>query len=408
MPAFDAELHLRLAAERGLLEPPDPRHGHMDESPSAASARALVAIGALSEETARAVLDEYTSAAALRGHEVNELFHHVHTLHPPSGRPAPKEFEPRRVAALGQEIPYAGGTLRLTYAILGPARTEIGVVGELDDAGFNHGPSLRIKDDAGTQLQAEFAGGWSDHRVRGTFYTMHSALSPTTRAIEVEGHRLELTDRDLRPEVRVEPLPEADPALRHLWHTLAPDEWAHRPAPLDAVIDTLVAAGALAPDHPELEPMRRVHTHLAGRGGAKRGLPEPWRSLRRGHGGRTDGPQGVVVVGAVTPVFDECAIAVDALDSTDDGWTLTVRVTPGDAVQSGFGDGALRPQLVWWAADDRRRTYVGHTGNWGGSEDEGSGVIHFEAPLDPKATYVDVMPTGPVHRAVIRVPLVWL
>ncbi|MDA0183547.1 hypothetical protein OJ997_24775 [Solirubrobacter phytolaccae] len=409
MSVFDAELHLRLVAERALLEAPDPRHGGGEETVATAAARALVAIGALAAETAGEVLEEYTFAATLRGHEVHELFHHLHAPPRTAGPAALEPLRARRVAAIGQDVAHAAGTLRLTYVIFGE-RAELGVVGLLDESAFNHGPpSLRVKDDTGTEVQAEFAGGWSGRQLHGTFYPMRRTLSPTTRWLEVEGQRLELRDEDAHHEVRLEPLRESDPALRHLWRQITPDEWSHRPAPLETVIDTLVASGALVVDHPELDTIRRVHTALDGNGGGKRGLPEPWRSLRRGHGHPRggDGPRGVVVVGAVTPVFDECAVAVDVLESSEDGWSLIVRVTPSAAVKSHFGGDPLRSHLVWWAADDRRHTYVAHTGNWDGSETEGSGVIQFEAPLDAKASYVDLMPTGHTHRAVIRVPLVW-
>ena len=60
---FDAELYLRLAGERALLAgegsgPPTP--------PLLAAAHALVAIGALPAETARAVVDDYLLAGACR------------------------------------------------------------------------------------------------------------------------------------------------------------------------------------------------------------------------------------------------------------------------------------------------------------------------------------------------------
>lgn len=409
MAAFDAELHLRLAAERALLDPPDPHHDPERSSPSAAAARALVAIGALSEDTAAAVLDEYTWAATLRGHEINGFFHQLHSAAPRS--PAPEPFERRRVVACGVELPVASGPLRLTYVSLGADRTELGVVAEIGSSGIAHGgtPSLQLTDDTGRREQAEFAGSWSDRWLRGTFITLRGALSPTTRWIEIDGHRVELAADVIPPEVRIEPLPHADPALRHLWQVVVPDEWAHRPAPLEAAIETLVAAGALAPGDAELETIRQVHRAMTGRGGAKRELPEPWRSLRRGHSGRSDGPEGVVVVGAVTPVFDGCAVAVDALESSDEGWALAVRTTPSDAAGSHAMEGnRLRQHLTWWAADDRRHTYIGRMGSWGETDTSGSGTIHFEAPLDRKASYVDLMPTGYAHRAVIRIPLEWL
>ncbi len=141
--------------------------------------------------------------------------------------------------------------------------------------------------------------------------------------------------------------------MRHLWQVVTPDEWTGAPAPLDAAIDALVAVGALELDHPELAAIREVNALMAGTGGATRVLREPWRSLRDGDSSPLDGPEGWQVVGAVTPVFDRCGVAVDALESACDGWRLTVRVGPDHATWDHVLADPLQPSLVWWATDDQ-------------------------------------------------------
>src|SRR5207237_6037412 len=64
---FDAELYLRLSGERMLLERGD-RGGAPWESPLMEAARALIAVGAIDAERARAVIDDYDLASALRSH----------------------------------------------------------------------------------------------------------------------------------------------------------------------------------------------------------------------------------------------------------------------------------------------------------------------------------------------------
>jgi hypothetical protein len=57
------------------------------------------------------------------------------------------------------------------------------------------------------------------------------------------------------------------------------------------------------------------------------------------------------------------------------------------------------------AAETWNNTYLGLRGSVAGGDVYGEGEIYFPAPLDPAAAFVDLMPTGPKHRAVIRVPM---
>jgi hypothetical protein len=317
----------------------------------------------------------------------------------------PAPFERRRFVACDVELEPAFGSLWLRYVSFGRTYTELAVLGTVERAAMDVNNSLRVGDDAGTTLKAYFDGGWHAGELRGAFVPIEGALSPATCWIEVDRHRVQLGPDVVPPAVRLEALRESDPALRHLWQLVTPEEWTDAPGPLEAAVAALVAVGALKLDHPELAAIREANAVLSGASDATRTLPEPWRSLRNGHNGPFDGPEGLVVIGAVTPVFDRFAVAIDALESGRDGWRLTVRVAPDDATWSHGFDDPLQLPLRWWAADDRGNTYLGLTRSWTGGDVYGDGDVVFSAPLDPAAAFVDLMPTGPEHRAVIRVPI---
>lgn len=382
-----AELHLRRVAEQARLGAED---DYVPVSPAIVAARALVAVGALSSEHALTLLDE-------REYERDPIG---------ASASGPAPFERRRVVACDVELEPPFGVLRLRYVSLGVTGTELAVTGTVERAVMDdvNAVKLRVGDDAGTTLETHFVGHWRAAELRGAFVPIGGTLSPATRWIEVDGHRVPLGPDVVPPAVRVEARSERDPALRHLWHVVTPDQWTHAAAPLEWAVDALVAAGALEPDHPDLATIRAVNAVLSVPEASTRRLPEPWRSLRD-RGGRTfDGPEGLVVVGAVTPVFDRFGVSVDELESTRDSWRLTARIAPDRVIwESGFDD-PLQLPLRWWAADDRGHTYIGLGGSWAGGDVYGEGDIHFPAPLDPAASFVDLMPAGPDHRAVIRVP----
>ena len=65
MTEFDAELYLRLAAERTLLDAPGD-DGHVADSPLDVAGHALVAVRAISAGAAQSVVDDYYLALAYR------------------------------------------------------------------------------------------------------------------------------------------------------------------------------------------------------------------------------------------------------------------------------------------------------------------------------------------------------
>src|SRR5207247_1878829 len=131
----------------------------------------------------------------------------------------------------------------------------------------------------------------------------------------------------------------------------------------------------------------------------------PCGSLCAG-GGRSDGPAGTIVVGAVTPPFDGISVAVTSIQSESDAFDVEVEIAPGIVGGSPFDETVDEP-LVWWAADDCGNHYLGGLNGWSGSDTHSEGRLEFWPALDPKATRLDLMPTTERTRCVIRVPLRW-
>jgi hypothetical protein len=136
-------------------------------------------------------------------------------------------------------------------------------------------------------------------------------------------------------------------------------------------------------------------------------MPEPWNSLLARQG-RRDGPEGSIVLGAVTPAFDGFSVAVLDVESDVKGFKVDVEVAPGVGHRMPF-DWSVQPrQLAWWAKDDRGNHYLGRRGNWTYADGNGSGPIGFRPAIDPRATRLALMPTGETTRAVISFPLPWV
>jgi len=67
-------------------------------------------------------------------------------------------------------------------------------------------------------------------------------------------------------------------------------------------------------------------------------MPVPWRSLVA-RWGRADGPAGSVLVGKVSAPFDGVKVAVTAIDSRPEFFSIGVEVVPG--LRTGLPYGAL-------------------------------------------------------------------
>lgn len=440
MAQADAELYLRLTGERMVLDGDrEERHGW--DSPVAAAGHALASLGVLPAGVAQAIVDDYQFALAYRNDEYDHFLAYHSGSAPPSAPTSQPAIGPVRAVACRRVIDQPWGQLETSYLLLSERSTRLHVrlrrvpapaagrsgsgsgayssmlsvshhaVAFGSGGGMFHGGmpgQLTLADDRGTTVTADFSGGGDDSEWTGDFEAQ-SPLATDTAWIEVLGERIELAgEPPAGVEVRLEPLAEQDPARRYLWTMLAAQEDFHNSASIEAAIGALVAAGVLAADDPAVGEARAVMDHQFGGRGAGRGhgpLPQPWRSMARGAG--RAGPVGLIVVGATTPQFDGITAAVLAVESDEDGFTAEVELAPDVAHRHMFRSRVDEPVVVWWAADDRGRHYLGRQGSWSGSEESCGGQIEFSPGLDPAARRLDLMPTTTSMRAVIQIPLSW-
>ena len=290
MTEFDAELYLRLAAERTLLDAPGD-DGHAADSPLDIAGHALVAVRAISAGAAQSVVDDYYLALAYRRGE--HPHRHLRALRSAARRSQPP---PQPGHAAGGAVPAAhraavgpvvapvpglrsGSTslhveMRAAAAPPGPAsligragfasavsRTRVGRSGPVP-GGRVSGPGfpqqLSLTDDRGTTVSASLSGGGSDSQWDGEFEAS-PGLAEETAWIEVLGERVELPScaflarRDLG---RAAGRPGSCPGLpvgQGRGHDRVPFDLQRR----ESSIEALVAAGSLAPG---TRPWRRCGT----------------------------------------------------------------------------------------------------------------------------------------------------
>ena len=386
--------------------------------PSAAAA--LVAVGAIKTELAEDIVKDFDLACMLRGRGGGGMAFRARMRAPPSGPPG-KAPKPPRVVPCRAKLDLSWGTVKVRYVMLSDELTTIGITGSETATGSfaraGQPPQVQLRDDQGTTVTARFSGSFGP-ALDGVL-TCDPPLSPRTRWIDFSVGRIDLPETDqVAPEVRLEQLPQTDPALAHLWRQLATTRGPIPPSnDLGAAIEALVAVGAVDAGSAELDQLRTV-AETVGTGWHSMGLrgqpahsqvplPEPWHSLaatRRKASGQ--GPVGVLAVGAVTPPVDGTVVVVEALVSNREGFVLKVTTTPGTSV---FGPILNSPgdPLAWWAEDDRGGVYLGGPGNWGGGPGHSRGTIQFWPALDPRCRELRILPTGQTQRAVIPINLCW-
>ena len=133
-------------------------------------------------------------------------------------------------------------------------------------------------------------------------------------------------------------------------------------------------------------------------------MPVLWRSLLA-RWGRADGPAASILVGKVSAPFDGVTVAVTAIDSRPKYFSIDVEVVPG--LPTGLPYRALDDlrHLTWWAVDDQGNYSLAEQWSWSPGASRAHGSLEFWPGLDPRAAWVDLMPTTTSARAVIRVPL---
>jgi hypothetical protein len=397
MVGFDAEGYLRVLGEEQLADQglDSPFAGPIDHA-----AAALVAVGALSADDARAVLADYGAETDVDMDVGDGL-----------------AAGGCRVVALDAGVRLSSGTVRLSHARLGDDETVIVASYRADPehAGVHHDwirvpsgwPSglqpLVLADDRRAKVALTFDGSGNDDRWQATLRA-ESPVAPDTAWIELCDVRIRCIED--RPAVRIaiEPLLDGNPAHAHLWRYLARSEPEFDTRALEASVDVLIACGAFTADDPVLrqfEVVRRelprpygYQTKASGLGA----MPDPWRSViqRRGH---DDGPTGLVLIAATTPAFAGHRVAVDVLESVCDGFTVTARESPAPRTSLAFRGPVEDHDLVWWARDDRGNHYLAARRG-----DE----LRFATPLDPLAATLKLMPTAVDYRALITFSLRWV
>lgn len=414
----DPETYLRLVCEKAMAG--DPHRGRPAEGADiGTAARALMAAGLLDEPAVQAVVDEYVTAAGLRGSRPWSRFRRA-------GGGERRSLSCRRVAPGPFEVDTEGRRVLISKVVFTDTDTQVhasGIGGRATGPGRPPGFSVRphpgnpgvlaLADDRGTTAVAS-PGGWgsSGQSWTATFVTPNP-LSAETAWIDVEGTRIELPPRGAAAEVRVEPA-EPDGSLRHglEQEMLAGLEGE---SSLEGFVAALEAVGAVDPDDPDVAEARKVAAALSGgvlasgvlAGGAvARGLRAPWDRIV-GRMSASNGTVGQMVVGAAVEEVAGHSVRIDALSSEPDGFSVDVAVSPGSALLRRHFPGLRLHQspITWWAEDDRQNAYLGIPTSHGGSDSLSEGTIVFGSPLDPAATRLDLILAGQEERAVISFSL---
>ncbi len=408
---FDAELHLRLVGERALLEPSWLDRGDSN-TPILEIASALVAVSALTEVRAQAVVDDYELAMALRGRGHGRSF-----LQRRRSLPVTRQsLKAARVVLCERSFEEPWGKLHVHYAALGDRSTTVCITASsptgqtpfvaMGPMGQLQQPSLT--DDRGHTENAHFnLGGGTDGAFRGRLTTIQP-LAQDTKWLDVGTSRVDLVGETKPPGVEIETLPDRDPAERYLWGRLSAGRHGphlgNRPVAIDVAIDTLIAAKALVQDDPVIEEVRDVLAAFTGQ--QPQGvIREPWAGLLAG-AGRQSGASGIIPLGAVTPPFDDTVISLEALMAINGEFELHLAMSPNSTEPRGpMSPSVTGPGIEWWAEDDIGNSYLGALGNWGWVDGIGEGTVTYWPALDPSANQVRIMPTGSRERAVITIDL---
>lgn len=416
--AFDPELHLRLAGERVVLDACEDRPMPWVMSLEEVAA-ALAAVGALPEDRAREIADDYRVALGLRGRG---------PMLPPSfrrpgtgrvGGTPPAALHVARVVACEAALDVAGWRVEVHVVTLTEETTTLAVSAsggppprrpQAPGPGAGMGPPLRVvrlADDRGRRVTARFSGRGSPRGWYGLL-TGDGPLSVGTRWIEVGADRVALGEvASPTVTVEVEALPDASPAERYLRGRLtAGRHGPHggpRPPMIDVAVATLVEAGALAPDSPVIAEVQDVVAAFSGQAPASP-LAEPWSSLVAAIATQSDW-SFVLPLGVVTPELGGTAVAVDALLACEGVVEAHVRVAPATALGQAPRPDVVAGALAWWAVDDLGNPYLGSVENWRAGAEVASGTVVYWPALHPRARQLVLLPTAGDRRARIAVDL---
>ena len=419
---MDAEGYLRLLAQHTLN--PEANDGVFQYRPEVvAAAAALIAVNELSVDQARAVISSHYRQMAAVQAENNAS---GPTVAPGSASVETSYrtthgIEGWRVVPVDSIIERRWGQLHIDYAVLDEQATVLHA--SMRPARLPP-RVLEITDDTGTTSIAEFSGRRTadDPTWHGSFKA--PPLPPETAWISVHGERVDLTRAPAPTRSWAEPLPPQDPVQRHVWERVATlNDFHDQEAALDPAIAALVASGRLQQDDPlaadaratvQLFATTRIQDQHIRHRLQSSGLmtllssstPQAWRSLTS-RWGRADSPTGTIVVGAVTPIFDGIKAAVSAIGSYPQCFAIGVVIAPDARIGLPYRSLDHRRHLTWWAVDDQGNYSLAEPGSRDSQGSRAIGSLIFWPGIDPKATWIDIMPNAATARGVIRVPLPW-
>jgi hypothetical protein len=416
----DPETYLRLVYERILLRQ-DPNRWMHETFEGSVISRALVAAGTIPEETARAVMDHYEIAMALRHPQGAHM--RMHRRAAVQGGHRRVALTVQRVAVCERDFEHGGERWTLERALFTDGTTQLDLSGTVAPSagnrsrlsGLRHVPgamvqhpnpqTIALADDRGTTTGAHVgSSGWGSGSWQAK-YTSGAPLSPETRWIEIDGCRVELGPRAVAPEVRIENIEPMNPLRAVLYKELLSPDRQHGGADSVAIASrALVATGALTEDDAMLRELRTIAEAL-GNAAPAPGLPDPWNSLLSRYT-QNDGRVGTLTVGALIEDLEGLSVRIDAVSTQPGSFSISLAMSPGDSLIRHVPGGDAGPMpITWWAKDDRGNTYVAFADRGEGGPDVMEGQVTSLAPLDPKATELILLPTGSHSRAVLTIPL---
>jgi hypothetical protein len=405
MTGFDGELYLRLAGERLLLA------REFGDSTLTERARALFAAGVVELDVAGRVVADYARAFTARGR--GRPRRHTPTAAAGSRRLARPTA---RVVGLDARVEVGGGSLELSHPELGVDSVEFGATWRPErrpGAARHHAPpTLTARDDQGTSVVLDFSGGGTEDEWRGRLHS-GQPLAVDTSWVEVEGWRIDLAARPPATTARVEAL-DPDPVRRYLQHCLEgmPQEGRFGAGSPELAVETLIDCGALDPDDPDVEQVRVIAAALADRtvalGPVVARISSPrWRSLLA----RRDdhrGPWGWVRFVAQIADLEGTSGHVVSLESEPHQFRVGVYLRDCPMPARPFWSGRIGvAPLTFSGVDDHDNFYLGHLGQWSGSDESLEGRVTFTPALDRRAKRIDLLVTAETTRAVLPIPLTW-
>lgn len=397
MGGIGAEVYLRRCAEDDLtLMAGDDDAGQLQDR-----ARALVLVGLLERESARAILSGHARARMMRGLPA----HPVRT-----GAVEPAAVEQYRVCECSGAVELSGATILPRLAVLSAERTRIAIT--LRGSGakgrrrhLRHAvlPRLSLRDDTGRTVHAGFSGGGGDDDWDGWF-TASPGLSSDTEWIEIDKTRIPLRDVDSDATASIEGILAADASMeqratRYLEHWLDVAYGDYDETSIRVVADTLIRCGALSADVPAARQVLELDDPLRSQAAA----PTMSRYRARPPGGPAH--EDSRVIGVSTPPFDGIALLLTELRSERHRFSVAIEGT-GRVEFRGHDHGDFdAPRMTVTATDDLGNLYRGGIGELRHSESRFAGTVEFNEPLTARAGSLDVRFSTESARAVVHIPL---